>query len=334
VADAPRGLRVLHAPINIANQMTTLTRGLRAGGVAATACEFRSTWLKYPVDMSLHLDDAPTRVHRALRQLRFLLWALPRFDVFHFHYGRSLLPRNRDLRWLARRRRVVMHYWGTDVRPSSHDPQGRAERRRARHVRRVARHVSTALVADAELDGWVRPFFTETIQVRQALSLEDYSPAPPRTDVSKPVVVHAPSRAIQKGTAAVLSAVAQLQTRCDFEFRLVENTPHHQALEIYRDADIIIDQLIGGTHGLFAVEAMALAKPVVCFINPAWRAGYPADLPLVSATSETLADELAALINNGSRRRQLGEAGRAYVERYHDARVVAGELSQLYARLV
>lgn len=312
--------------------MTTLAHGLRVCGVEAVACEFRSTWLAYPVDRSLHLDDAPTRLHRWLRQLRFLLWAAPRFDVFHFHYGESLLPRNRDLGWLARRgRRVLMHYWGSDVRPRDRDPHGRVEPRRVRHLARVARHARTAVVADAELESYVQPFFAETAMVRQAIDLTAYAPAPPRADVTVPLVVHAPSRAIHKGTDAVLAAVTQLQAAHRLEFWLVENTPHRAALEIYRGADIIVDQLTIGTHGLFAVEAMALAKPVICFIEPRWRSGYPADLPLISATPDTVAATLGTLLDNGARRRVIGEAGRAYVERHHDARVVAGQLRQLYA---
>jgi glycosyltransferase involved in cell wall biosynthesis len=189
------------------------------------------------------------------------------------------------------------------------------------------------VVADAELESWVHPFFAETVRVRQAIDIAAYRPAPPAVAVTAPLVVHAPSLAIQKGTPAVLATIAQLQPRYRFEFQLVENTPHHQALDIYRRADIIIDQLTIGTHGLLAVEGMALAKPVVCFIDPAWRSGYPAELPLVSAGADSLTEQLATLLGDGAQRRRLGEAGRAYVERYHDARVVAEALRGLYARL-
>ena len=326
-------LRVLHAPINIANQMTALTRGLRAIGVDATACEFERTWLGYPVDRCLHLEEAPTRVHRWVRQLRFLLWALPRFDVFHLHFGESLLPHNRDLFALRRRgKRVLMHYWGSDVRPRSRSVLGRTEPRRARRLRRVATDVRTALVGDAELASYVQPFFAEVATVRQAIELDAYAPAPPREETTVPLVVHAPSRAMLKGTPAVLAAVEQLRQRHRFEFQLVENTPHQQALETYRRADVIVDQLTIGTHGLFAVEAMALAKPTICYLDPQWRGGYPAELPLVSATEQTIADVLAELLGDARRRRQLGDAGRAYVERHHDARVVARGLLELYTR--
>ena len=92
-------MRVLHAPTNIANQMTMLARGLRACGVEAVTCQYQSTWLQYPVDLSLDLDRAPTRLQRHTRRLLFFLWAASHFDVFHFHYGQTLLRQHRDLRW-------------------------------------------------------------------------------------------------------------------------------------------------------------------------------------------------------------------------------------------
>ena len=326
-------MRVLHAPDNIANQMTALARGLRACGIEAATCEFRPNWPKYPVDFCLHLDRAPTRMHRRLRQWRFFLWAASHFDVFHFHYGGSLLSQNRDLVWLARLGRLsVMHYWGDDVRPRRTDRDTDVERRRVRRVQRVARHVRAALVADSELRSYVEPYFREIAIVRQAIDLDAFDPAPPAADTRVPLVVHAPSAQAAKGTPAILAAIERLRTTHGFAFQLVEKTPHEQAVAIYRAADVVIDQIAAGTHGLLAVEAMALAKPVICYIDPARRDSYPLELPVVSATGATLPDVLADLLNDGLRRRQLGEAGRAYVEQYHDARTVAGHLCTLYRR--
>ena len=35
----------------------------------------------------------------------------------------------------------------------------------------------------------------------------------------------------------------------------------------YRDADIVVDQLLAGWYGGFAVEAMALGKPVIAYLR-------------------------------------------------------------------
>ena len=49
--------------------------------------------------------------------------------------------------------------------------------------------------------------------------------------------------------------------------RIVEGLRHDEALEHYRDADIVVDQLNAGWYGLFAIECMALGKPVVTFLH-------------------------------------------------------------------
>ena len=49
----------------------------------------------------------------------------------------------------------------------------------------------------------------------------------------------------------------------DADLELVEGLHHDEAFERYRAADIVVDQLNAGWYGLFAIEAMALGKPVV-----------------------------------------------------------------------
>ena len=50
-------------------------------------------------------------------------------------------------------------------------------------------------------------------------------------------------------------------------------------------------------------------------------------------SKETLVDDLAPLIRDAARRREIGAASRAYVERVHDIDVIADRLLDLYARL-
>ena len=54
---------------------------------------------------------------------------------------------------------------------------------------------------------------------------------------------------------------------------------------------------------------------------------------MASATAETLREALRPLVADAARRRELGAASRAYVERVHDLERVADRLLDLYARL-
>jgi glycosyltransferase involved in cell wall biosynthesis len=164
------------------------------------------------------------------------------------------------------------------------------------------------------------------------LDLAPFTPVPP-SDSPRPLVVHAPSNREKKGTRFVIEACAQLPVELD----IVEGLPHDAARERYARADIVVDQLNAGWHGVFALEAMALGKPVVARIDPEALErsahGLGARLPIVPAEKETLADALRPLVERPALRRELGAAGRAYVEQVHDPDRVADRLIDLYRSL-
>lgn len=56
-------------------------------------------------------------------------------------------------------------------------------------------------------------------------------------------------------------------------------------------------------------------------------------LPLVSATSETLEQNLRPLIASAELRHSLGNAGHRYVEQVHDVDQIAEQLIQIYQRI-
>jgi hypothetical protein len=66
----------------------------------------------------------------------------------------------------------------------------------------------------------------------------------------------------------VLRAAEELKKEVyKVDLRLVENLPHHEALEAYTRADIAVDQLLTGWYGVFAIERMALSSPVCVYIK-------------------------------------------------------------------
>jgi len=123
----------------------------------------------------------------------------------------------------------------------------------------------------------------------------------------------------------------------DADLELVEGLHHDEAFERYRAADIVIDQLNAGWYGIFAIEAMALGKPVVTFLHEEavrrTEEAFGVEVPLVSATKETLRERLRALVASAEERRRIGAASRAYVERVHDLERTTDRLLAVYARL-
>ena len=99
----------------------------------------------------------------------------------------------------------------------------------------------------------------------------------------------------------------------------------------------VVDQLNAGWYGLFAIECMALGKPVVTFLHEEavrrTEEAFATTVPIVSATAETLREQLRPLVADAAERRRLGEASRAYVELVHDQERITDRLLDVYARL-
>lgn len=335
-------MKILHAPTEIAGQMGILSRAQRELGYYSHSCSYANSWAGYKCDECLNFEQPGNKYHKGLRMLRFFLGATRRYDVFHFHFGRTLLPCNVDLPILkALGKKMVMQYWGSDVRQKSIAERNNKfvkvkvenEEQIISNIKGIAKYIDTAIVEDYELHEYVRDYFKKVVVIRQAVALSEYTPVIPSVHTKKPVIVHAPSDKRIKGTEYVLEAISRLEKEHDLKFVLVHGMPHRRAKEIYQRADIIVDQLLGGTYGIFAVEAMALGKPVLCYIREDLRGTYPEELPIVSANPENIYDQLKVLVENGGLRRDLGLRGRDYVERYHDSLKIAKQLIELYESL-
>jgi glycosyltransferase involved in cell wall biosynthesis len=158
----------------------------------------------------------------------------------------------------------------------------------------------------------------------------------PTTLPRPPVVVHAPTHRRVKGTRFVLDAVSRLRAEgVPLEFVLVEGLTQLEARRIYQRADLLIDQLLAGWYGSVAVEAMALGKPVICYVRKDDLRFLPnqmrRDLSIINANPETIYDVLKEWVTK--RRGELPEQGRrsrAYMERWHDPLKTAAMLKREY----
>lgn len=308
-------LRVTHCPLNIAGIPWENVQALRRKGLAAQLVVFERGKLHPEADWSL--DRHGGFAHRQLSQWHALASLLPRTDIFHFYFGLTLIPKSFQFPILrATRRKSVFHFLGTDIRGKR--PQELAYGKRA----------DAQIVGSYDAIRWV----PEAHVVPPGLDLRPFTPHPP-SDAARPLVVHAPSSREKKGTRWVIEACAQLPVDLD----IVEGVPHDVARERYARADIVVDQLHAGWHGVFALEAMALGKPVLAHLNPEAversAEGFGIRLPIVPATTETLVEALRPLVENPALRREIGAAGRAYVERVHDIDRVADRLIDIYAGL-
>lgn len=330
-------MRVLHAPAEIAGQASILARALRDVGIESRSLAYNPSFLQYRPDAMPGYDDMPV-LPRYAGYVRSLLENAKRWDVFHFHFGRTLVPpHNPDLplyRLLGKK--VVFHHHGCDVRNRAHmlatharatctecDPFCLPARQR-RILAGAARHAHAEIVSTPDL----LESAPRARQLNVAVWLPDYTPAPPRPVPS--LVLHAPTNRLIKGTKYVEAAFERLRPRFPgVRFVTVERIPWTELHRLLAECDVLVDQVFMGWYGMVAVEAMALGRPALAHIRADFEPRM-GDAPLVRTSLETLADDLAALLDDAPRRASLGEAGRAYVEREHAAPVVARRLVELY----
>ena len=352
-----RPLKVLHLPINIASQIGITVRAQRAIGVDARGMVFNNHAYQdgegvenFPLE-SLTKYPISGRLQR-LRWWREVLRAISWCDVVHWHFRNRALPFNLDLRWASMLGKArIVEFWGSDIRIAeiaSEDnpyirkmyaqrpPDRRKPGRSPRAVQeRFAKYGFECLIPSPEMMPYVyRDVFPKPFASVARLVVSDFSPSYPDPGNQLPLVVHHPSNKANKGSEAILRSIEGLRGKVPFEFKLMHGMARAEVLAEVRKADVAIGEVVSGDYGLAILEAMALGKPTICYIKPAVLAERPAEIPIVNANQDNLAEVLRDLLTNGEKRHAIGRASRDYVLNYHDAAKSAESLVGIYEELL
>jgi len=351
-------VRVLHAPVNVGNQPWTLSRAERALGIESELVVNYTTWLAYPADRILSRVGARDPLNLG-RRIAFGLSAPFRYDVLHYYFGRSLLvwdDLGTNLSFLdariARRlgRKIFFTLQGCDVRLA-----GESNRHNAVTMCRPADGCSSYGQCIAHIDNQRRKLINDVLPLADrvfylnpelghyvpratflpysSVAVEQIAPTqgPKR---SKPLILHAPSDDSIKGSPLIESALRELACHYDFEYVAVRGKAHDVAMKLYTEADLVIDQVLAGWYGGFAVELMSMGKPVVCYLREQDLGFLPtamrAELPLLTVDSRRLAEDLARILDRRSEWADVGEASRRYVLRWHNPRRIAAAMVASY----
>jgi hypothetical protein len=347
-------LRVLQAPQNIASLPSHTVRGLEQAGFRAASLIYSNQPIQASAGLrvvSVHNKNLPVRLAGKLSWLIQFAAASMHTDIIHWYYGRSLFDQPIDIALVRLLRKPALVEWmGSDIRipdvefaenpyytRAFHAGYEKAPTESKEKSRKWQKRFADANFSGAAAIGmrqYVFPdLFPHVFDLPRRLLVSDYPPCYPQPG-RRLLVVHSPSAPVTKGTACVLEKVSQLQKRYEFDFQLVQNMPRGQAMEILRRADIFLDQFVLGDYGMASLEAMAYGKPVICYIKPSLAQAYGPELPILNASQDTLLETLEELILDENLRIRLGKQSREYVERYHDMRVIAPLLLNIYSQLV
>jgi glycosyltransferase involved in cell wall biosynthesis len=145
-----------------------------------------------------------------------------------------------------------------------------------------------------------------------------------------------------KTTHLIVPAVEKLKADgYPVELVFCTNIPNREVRYYQLQSDIVVDMLTYGFFGANIREAMMLGKPAVCFLRPEWlesmRAevpGYVDELPVVSATPQTIYQVLVDLVTHPEKRRELGRRGREFALRWHSKEAAAQRFDRIYTELL
>lgn len=138
-------------------------------------------------------------------------------------------------------------------------------------------------------------------------------------------ILHAPNHRNIKGTNFFVDAIEQLQAEGEpVELVLLERVGNERVLEAMESVDVVADQLVVGWYGMFALEAMAMEKPVLCYLRSDLEELYQTaglleqgETPIVRCSPETVKDTIRELVVNRHELPRIGKLSREFVLRHH-----------------
>lgn len=343
VATTPAPLRIFHGLHNIAGIPSIMARAERKLGLDSTAVCFPKAGFGYQADV----EEQPT-TQRELLSARFESYA-NRYDVFVFHFGSSLAGESlADVPLLKRMgKRVIFYFHGCDVRDCDETIRKyefsackvcwprRCNPNRQLAVEMAEKYADAVWVSTPDLLEFVprSKLFPQPVELER-FSMESGASATGHAVQESIRVVHAPSNSQLKGSRHVEAAASAIRDKgLPLELQLLQGLSHREMCSRMGAADIAVDQLLIGSYGTFAVEAMAMGIPVICYLRDDLVGLYPEPPPIMSATPLTIEQNIAAMIDNPELRQQLASAGRMYVQRHHSAEVCTRRSLAVYERI-
>jgi glycosyl transferase family 1 len=350
-------VRVLHCPTETGGHAWGLSRAERALGVQSDVMVRHSSWLEFPCDVDLRLRDHALPV-RLLRLGRFFLHAVRTYDVFHFNWGMSLLDHRAwhvhhwDFPLLKRLgKRIIVTFQGCDARMKMLSRERLStsacaecdvawctpamDALRQERIQKVCAYADHVFAVNPDLMHYLPGAeFLPYASVNPNEWTAGGTSVVPAARRGPFRILHMPTNRSIKGTKYVEQACAQLRAEgLPVELMLVERVPHGQVKALIAQADAVVDQLLIGWYGALTVEAMAMGKPVLCYLRDDDLKRYVSfheRIPIVRTTKGTLAQDLRALFQSPARRQDLGRAGRQFVLDVHDPMKIAAKTVAAY----
>jgi len=280
------------------------------------------------------------------------LRCLFRYDMFHFFSGETLLPRKlRHFELMMYKlfgKKVVMHFVGCDIRSLDYshwkaihiqeylagaDAFPKSEAWQQKLIKDAEQYADSILVSTPDL----KEIIPEATYFPVLLDLDKYLDELNEIQVEKRsdeiVILHSPSNLYHtrtKGTDYIIPALKEIAAMPQYNVRLIlpsekdksRSTPYpstrYELFKYFKEADIVIDQLITGWYGLLSVEALAAGKEVICYVDEHLKPNLFPGCPIEIANVNNLEEVIIKCIEKIKAGIQLSQEKKIeWVRRYH-----------------
>ncbi|TFV94948.1 hypothetical protein [Orlajensenia leifsoniae] len=145
-----------------------------------------------------------------------------------------------------------------------------------------------------------------------------------------PVVMHAPTNSVIKGTELIEPTTRRLHDEGVIDYRRIEGVPASDMPATLAMSDIILEQFRLGIYSATAIEAMAGGRLVIGYLSEQVRDHVRnltgLEVPIVQATIDTLDVVLRDVATHPERYRAVAERGPMFAAAVHDGALTASVL--------
>lgn len=192
--------------------------------------------------------------------------------------------------------------------------QNSAKLREAAQAIEVPKFVSTP---DLLLDMPDATWLPVVVDLAPWLDLADKDP-----NNQVPVVLHRPSRSDPpiKGTSYIEPVLMKLQAEGLIKYQDPEQCTHAEMQNYVGQCDIMVDQILTGSYGVAAVEALAAGRIVVGNVSNQVREEIGEPVPIVNSGPTTFEDDFRAILDDLPQLQQERGQRVEFAKKWHDGR--------------
>ncbi len=364
-------MKILHLPNGVGGHAHGLSRAERSLGHQSDVLVTSPNNFGYQADIIINsnilentnrLNNVINKYFKELKKILYFFHIRKKYDVFHFNFGTSLLSYSLpslyllELPYYAKNAKIIVTYNGCDARQKYATMKrtnysacankncyggacnnSKVEQARARKIEIFDEYADTIYAVNPDLLYFLpkrAKFMPYTITRWDEIKPIEYK------QNKKLKILHAPTDKACKGSQYIIEALQILNIKYAgrAELILIENLPHCEALELYKQADLVIDQLLIGFYGGFTVEVMKMGKPVIVYINETDIKFMPSKMQqdclntVINANIYNIIDKLAEILENPQMLYHYSIKSLEYVNKWHNPIQIAKDVITDYQK--